>query len=185
MLIAVMLWFSSFNRVFTSDKTAYVFGRIMPQSAMLFTISQRFFSRLLSDGRRMVEAKAAMSGYEKGIVPRMKNAASILIALINKTLEGAVDTADSMYARGCGTVKRTSFSVFYFTYRDGVLLGLIVFLSCLLLAFKLKGLISFVYFPCIDAHGGMTASIAYLLYALLCFMPVIYDVWEDMEWRRR
>ena len=42
MLLSVILWFSVFNSVFDSEKLIYIFGRILPRLALLFSMVLHF-----------------------------------------------------------------------------------------------------------------------------------------------
>ena len=187
MLICVICWFSCFNVIVTSDKIAYLFGRAVPKISMLFTMSMRFFPKLLNEGKSIINAQTAIgkSVYQGSIADRVKNMASVLNVLVNRTLEESVDTADSMYARGYATVKRTAFSVFEFTYRDTVCLVVILMLLTAVLLSKAFGIIDFVYFPCVYTSIGIFSYIEYTLYAILCAIPIIIDFTEAIIWKRR
>ena len=42
MLAVVLLWFSCYNKIMTSDKFVYLFGRIMPAISLIFSMVMRF-----------------------------------------------------------------------------------------------------------------------------------------------
>lgn len=42
MLCAVVLWFVCFNRVITSDKFVYLFGRVIPALSLVLSMTLRF-----------------------------------------------------------------------------------------------------------------------------------------------
>jgi energy-coupling factor transport system permease protein len=45
MFIAVILWFSCYNSVMTSDKFIYLFGRIIPSLSLILSMVLRFVPR--------------------------------------------------------------------------------------------------------------------------------------------
>lgn len=59
--------------------------------------------------------------------------------VVTWALENALDTADSMKSRGYGLPKRTAFSLFRFTLRDGICLGVLATLGGIVLAGSLTG----------------------------------------------
>ena len=42
MMVAVVLWFSCYNQVMTSDKFLYLFGRLIPALSLIFSMTLRF-----------------------------------------------------------------------------------------------------------------------------------------------
>ena len=45
MLASVVLWFSSYNEVMTSDKFVYLFGRVIPALSLVLSMSLRFIPK--------------------------------------------------------------------------------------------------------------------------------------------
>ena len=45
MLASVVLWFSSYNEVMTSDKFVYLFGRIIPALSLVLSMALRFIPK--------------------------------------------------------------------------------------------------------------------------------------------
>ena len=46
MLASVVLWFSSYNEVMTSDKFVYLFGRVIPALSLVLSMALRFIPKL-------------------------------------------------------------------------------------------------------------------------------------------
>lgn len=67
--------------------------------------------------------------------------------VVTWALENALDTADSMKSRGYGLPKRTAFSLFRFTLRDGICLGVLAALGGIVLAGSLTGGLKWWYYP--------------------------------------
>src|SRR3712207_4420917 len=57
---------------------------------------------------------------------KVKSCMRVLSILVTWALEDAVQTADSMKARGYGYGKRTTFTIFKFTKQDGIMLSFII-----------------------------------------------------------
>ena len=122
---------------------------------------------------------------EGNLLRRAKNGMQILSILTTWALENAVDTADSMKARGYGLKGRTSFSLYRFDRRDtAAFLGLLVLLV-LVFAGAALGENSMQYFPRLVQKEvtGLSAAV-YAGYALLCLTPLILDAKEAATWRR-
>ncbi|MBQ4316925.1 MAG: energy-coupling factor transporter transmembrane protein EcfT, partial [Clostridia bacterium] len=48
LLVTLLLWFASFNRIMTSDKFIYLFGRIIPALSLVLSMSLRFVPKFKS-----------------------------------------------------------------------------------------------------------------------------------------
>ena len=117
------------------------------------------------------------------VLNRMKNALMILSAMTSWALENAVDTADSMKARGYGLPKRSAFTIFRLTARDKKFLLAIILLSGGTILAKMAGGLYFRYFPSLKGVGISLASVfAWGAYFLLCFLPLIAEIWEVKKW---
>lgn len=185
MFVSVIMWFSCFNAVITSDKIIYLFGRIIPAISLIFAMIMRFVPKfttqikVVSEGQRCLGRDAGNGN----VWERARNGMRILSIMATWALENGVDTADSMRARGYGLRGRTSFSVFRFDSRDSLLL-LIMGAAFLIVIIAIAGsAISIAYFPTFVLNETTwQAWVAYVSFALLCFLPLILDVLEDYKW---
>jgi len=185
MIADVILWFSCFNEVMTSDKFVYLFGRIMPSLSLILSMTLRFVPRFKQQLKAVAQAQRGMGkDISKGnIISRAKSGLTILSAMVTWALEGSLDTADSMKARGYGTGRRTAFSIFSFDKRDGLALGTVIILSVYIMAGKAGGCINFRYFPSVKGAAASVWSISvFAAYFLLCLMPVLIELWEVRKW---
>ncbi|MCL2699311.1 MAG: energy-coupling factor transporter transmembrane protein EcfT, partial [Defluviitaleaceae bacterium] len=53
MLITVITWFSCFNKIITSDKFVYLFGRIIPALSLVLSMTMRFVPHFKAQMRRI------------------------------------------------------------------------------------------------------------------------------------
>ncbi|MEK4131258.1 energy-coupling factor transporter transmembrane component T [Solibacillus sp. FSL W8-0474] len=186
MLTAVMLWFSSYNEVMTSDKFLYLFGKLSPVLALTLSITIRLVPRFQHQLMRIARAQKTMGmDYTTGsLVNRAKCTMRIISILITWALENAIETADSMKARGYGIGKRSSFSLFLFEKRDGIMLGMISFLVALLLTASALGYATFYYYPTFTAIDWSWNSITvYAIYTALLMIPLVIEVRETRKWK--
>ena len=185
MLVAVMYWFKCYNHIMTSEKFLYLFGRAVPKLALVISMAMRFLPRFHSQMKRVSAAQKAMGLYAgKGLTDRARFGFRVLAATVTWSLENAVDTADSMKARGYGLPGRSSFSLFRFTGRDGGFLAV----TGLLLASVLIGLIlgggAFAFYPRVSFVSTAPLSlIVYFSYGVLCFAPFIIELEESLRWK--
>jgi len=184
---AVILWFSCVNVVMTSDKLMYLFGRLMPSLSMIFSMVLRFVPkfkaqiRLISNSQKCIGRDIS----DGTLRERASHGIKILSVMISWALENAIDTADSMRSRGYGLPGRSSFGIYRFDSRDRV--ALIFFGLLILLVFSggVAGENNIQYFPSISTGTVTIFSLSIFTgYTLLCFAPVIINVWEAIKWRR-
>ena len=134
-----VLWFMGWNAVMTSDKFVYLFGRILPSLSLTLSMGLRFVPRLLRRTREVAQAQKLARPAERGWLAGIRRAGRVVSIVVTWALENALDTADSMKSRGYGLPKRTAFSLFRFTLRDGICLGVLAALGGIVLAGSLTG----------------------------------------------
>ena len=186
MLISVILWFSCFNRIITSDKLMYLFGKIIPSLSLIFSMVLRFVPRFKVQIKAISNAQKCIGrDVSDGTVLKIaKNGIKILSAMITWSLENAVDTADSMRARGYGLPERTSFSNYRFSKRDYVTLGVLLILSVYIIVNAVLGWLEFSYYPYMQGTKiTMKSAPIFLAYFLLCFLPIIIEIKEAYRWK--
>ena len=186
MLCAVVLWFVCFNRVITSDKFVYLFGRVIPALSLVLSMTLRFvplFRRQLETVRQaqFCIGRDASTG---SAWQRARKAVTIFSIMVTWALENAIETADSMKSRGYGLRGRTAFSIYRMEDRDKYALGWLGFCGMYLLCGSLAGGLKWWYFPMLQGAMAQPFSISfYLAYLALCLTPVIIDRKEARVWR--
>ena len=186
LVVAMILWFMCYNEVVTEDKFMHVFGKRMPNAALLILMVLRFvpmYSKQLSE-TYAARKNAGLASDERKI-DIIKNGVSSVSGVITWALEHSIETADSMKARGYGLKGRTNYSRFTFAPADFALLFVMLTLSAVIIAGKISGAADALYNPVIKIDGVspmlVLSSIAYLIF---CFLPLIYDWKEEMKWNR-
>ena len=139
MLVSVICWFSCFNKIMTSDKFIYLFGKITPSLSLILSMTLRFVPKFKSQIKIVSNAqKCVGKDISNGsIVKRARNGLKILSIMITWSLENAVETSDSMKSRGYGLALRTAFSNYCFDKRDAKALIFILLLTVYTLAGKI------------------------------------------------
>ena len=102
MLASVVLWFSSYNDVMTSDKFVYLFGRMIPALSLVLSMALRFIPKFKSQMEVVSEAQSCIGRDTKtgSVIRRVGNAVKIFSIMVTWSLENAIETADSMRSRG-------------------------------------------------------------------------------------
>lgn len=186
MLAAVIIWFSSFNVVMTTDKFVYLFGRIIPAMSLVLSMAFRFVPRFAAQFREVSEAQRCIGRdmSEGSTVERLKKAASIVSIMVTWSLENAAQTADSMKSRGYGLNGRTAFSVYRFGGRDKALLIWLLLCGFYIACGWAAGGIEFHYYPMMTGTQLGAFQLSFMLaYLLLCLTPHILDAVEDIKWK--
>ena len=183
LLAAVVLWFSCWNTVMTSDKLMHLFGRVVPALSLLLSMTLRFVPRFQAKLREVTAARRGMGLYaEKGRLQKLKSAVTVFSVLVTWSLENAVETADSMKSRGYGLPGRTAFSLYRYSRRDRLLLLWLALCGAYVAAGWALGGVKWRYYP--TARGVLTPYSASVLlaYFLLCLTPVLLQRKEARTW---
>lgn len=185
MLVSVIAYFACFNEVMTSDKYVYLFGRIAPAVSLILSMTLRFVPRFLKELKAVATAQ---KGIGKGIgngrmKERIKTALSVLSVTVTWALENAIETSDSMKARGYGLPERSAFSVFKFTKKDGFVLSAILLSGLYALAGGIYGALKYEFFPTFKLSEINAYSISvYIAYGITMFIPLIIEFTEVRRW---
>lgn len=186
MFASVILWFSCYNAVMTSDKFVYLFGRIIPALSLIFSMVLRFVPKFKAQIKIISNAQKCVGrDISNGtLLERVKHGIKILSIMITWALENAIETADSMRSRGYGLKGRTNFSIFRFDARDKGILATLVFLILIIITGSILGQNNIQYFPSIIVVDITLFSILiYIAYFVLCFTPLILDIKEQVKWQ--
>ena len=186
MLGSVICWFSCYNRVMTSDKFIYLFGRIIPSLSLILSMTLRFVPRFKEQLKVISSAQRAIGKdvSQGSIIQRAKNGLTILSVMTTWALENAVETSDSMKSRGYGLKGRTTFSIFTFTKRDMWALITIIIGTVYVIVGSATGATTFSYYPYIKGAPINIYSISvYAVYFALCMLPVFIEGKESYKWR--
>ncbi len=184
MLASVLLWFSCYNHIMTDDKFIYLFGKAIPSLSLVFSMVLRFVPRFTA---QLKVISAAWRGIGRGtssgsVMHRIRNGLKLLSVMVSWSLEDAVETADSMRGRGYGLPGRTAFSLYIFTKRDRIALVAMLFLIGYMIVSCFWGSFSFQYFPTMVFAVDMRLVSAFFAYAILCIIPILIELWEELTW---
>ncbi|MCI8608562.1 MAG: energy-coupling factor transporter transmembrane protein EcfT [Firmicutes bacterium] len=186
MISSVIVWFSCFNVVMTSDKFIYLFGKAAPVLGLTLSMIFRFIPLLKSRFAEISMGQRCMGRHEeKKFFAKVRQVVKEVSILISWSLEASIETADSMEARGYGLHGRTSFHLFRFTRRDGILLLWILAIGLVGVIGAIMGATSIYYYPKIRLQQWDLMRIGVLAcYILLLITPMILDVLGEKKWQR-
>ncbi|SFM26956.1 energy-coupling factor transport system permease protein [Paenibacillus sp. 1_12] len=186
MYVTVILWFSCYNAVMTSDKFIYIFGKIFPALSLILSMVLRFVPRYLAQLKVISNAQKCIGRdiSQGNILDRSRNGIRILSIMTTWALENAIETADSMKSRGYGLPGRTSFSTFRFDNRDKVVSLIMLVFIVFVGVGAWQGYNTIRFFPSIHVAEKSPLSVAvYIVYGFLCMMPLVIQIVEEIKWR--
>ena len=184
--VAALLWCRCYTAVMSSDKVLYLFGKVLPKLSLVLSMALRFLPLFKRRMRQVKSSLRAMGLYSAdSYVERVRGTLRVFRGTVAWSLENAVETADAMRARGYGLPGRSHFSLFRFRAADGWLLASNLFLLALTLAGVAFGETAFRYYPRVSRLRFTPFSVAvYLAFGLLCFLPFLLEVVENLRFRR-
>lgn len=188
MLSGVIMWFSCYNEIFTTDKFLYVFGKILPSFSLVISMALRFIPRYRVQAERISQAQRGIhSGITDGnAAERAKHGISVISVLTTWALENGVETSDSMRARGYGLKGRTSFSLYKFDANSVFMLAAMAVAAGLTITGASLGAVYASFNPRVNIgfdNPALPFTVAF--YALFCLFPLICDTVSEAVWKIR
>lgn len=185
MVIAVMLWCKCTSEIMTSDKFLYLFGKTVPKLSLVLSMALRFIPLFKKQMHKVSRTQKAMGLYtSESYLDKMQSGLRVFSVLITWSLENAMETSASMQARGYGLKGRSSFSLFRFTPKDGVLLGTCILLLAAVLTGTGLKVTAFSYYPAISRPDtSLPALVTYTAFGLLAFLPFVMEIGENWKWK--
>ena len=204
-VVSVIQWFFCCNEVVTEDKFMHIFGRILPKGALVVSMILRFVPLYRRRYKEISQARKCigLNGTDSFIC-KMKNTFKNIGILVSWSFENAIETADSMKARGYGLKGRTYYSRFQWQTGDTLALILLVLFDALIIFGLVSNSAYCIYNPyviinqpseigttCIINELNLTINpfgflsiISLIAFTLLCFLPLTIDLKEDIKWHR-
>ncbi len=187
MFITVIIWFSCYNAVMTSDKFIYLFGKIMPALSLILSMVLRFVPRykaqlkVISNGQKSIGRDVTQGS----LLVKARNGMTILSIMTTWALENAIETADSMKSRGYGLPGRTSFSMYRFDGRDKLVLGIMLGLIAMIVVGAFMGENTMRFFPSLKLpERSWLGLVVYVAFGGFSLVPVIIQAVEEWKWKR-
>ncbi len=184
-IFTLIVLFASYNHVVTVDKFLFLFAKWLPQWALLTMLSMRFVPLLR---RRLKEIEVVQKGKgisvtEGKLKERAKNGILLVQILLTWSLEDAIQTADSMAARGYGVKKRSKYTPYKLKGKD--LLAIIYILALFMIAlfgwWLGDGVLSI--YPILETMSIQGREWFYLfLYILYLSSPLLIEGREGIRW---
>ena len=188
MLSGVVIWFSSFNVVMTSEKLIYIFGRFAPVLGLTLSMIFRFVPLLRTRFELIGEGqKALYAGDEKGFIGKIRQFGKEVSILVSWSLESSIESADSMAARGYGLKGRTSYNLFKIRTADIMTLLLSMLLGGVTITSYAAGVNKLYYYPVIrvvESSPKWLELAGYVSFIALLAMPLAIDLIGELRWKK-
>ena len=185
MICSCIVWFKCFNHFLTSDKLIYIFGKLIPKTAMVLTLSLRYIPLFLKTAKQINNTQKSLGFYaEKKITAKLKFFTDILISTLSISLEKSIDTAFSMKARAYSQKRRTEYLQYKFSIDDLIFLTVYIILTGIVLIGSFLNITEFYFYPTItEISLNYKAIIVYLAFTALLMLPIILTVKENIKWK--
>ncbi len=185
-ILAILIMFLSFNLILNGNKFLYIFSRILPRTAFLTMIAIRFVPLLRDRLEEIttVQRVRQMTISSGPLKERVQSGMLIIQVLFTWSLEEAIQTADSMKARGYGIGEKTSYIPYTMQKRDWSWLIIIVFLLIICVAGGLLGYGKIVIYPQLGTlHLYPIDWLVYCCTFIIIAFPLIVEGREHIVWK--
>ena len=185
LICAILMLMRIFTKIMTGDKMLYIMGSASPKLALLISMTFRFIPLFHRQAAKTERTQRALGKYtEENAIDTIRMKLKIFSMMTTWGLENGIVTADSMSARGYGTGRRTSFSVYRFRRTDAVLLAVLAVFAGTIAFLIATDAVKFSYYPKMSGIAHTPAAIVcYVLYGLMCLLPVMNELEEKIKWR--
>lgn len=204
-VVSVIQWFFCCNEVVTEDKFMHIFGRILPKGALVVSMILRFVPLYRRRYKEISQARKCMGlNGTDSFICKMKSTFKNIGILVSWSFENAIETADSMKARGYGLKGRTYYSRFQWHTGDTLALILLVLFDALIIFGLVSNSAYCIYNPYVIINQPSEIGTTYIInelnltinpfsflsivsliaFTLLCFLPLTIDLKEDIKWHR-
>ncbi|MBQ8171322.1 MAG: hypothetical protein IJZ95_04960 [Oscillospiraceae bacterium] len=173
MISAAAGWSINAVKYITTDKYIWLFGRMLPVSGLVLSCGLRLVPLFIRRTRDFSASQGAV-----GIRDTLK----AFSASVGYSAEEAMTSADSMRARGYGTARRTSYSLYRLGGRETVQLLAVVLVSVSAVSAMICGGGAFEFYPAVSGVGLSAADmLLYIAFGIMCVMPSCVILHENIK----
>ncbi len=183
-LAALICWFACYQKVMTSDKFLYLFGKVAPATSLLISMALNLVPKLQGQLHQIQECQNMLEPETPKTMDKVKKAIRNVSTLLGWSLENTVEQADSMKARGYGIRKRTTFHLFRFESRDAKFMVVLLTLAGSCILARILGFGTMEFYPRMDRlFCNMGEIVFYFLFLVLVCIPGILEWKEEVLWQ--
>src|SRR5699024_4908199 len=185
-LTSIIVMFVSFNVLLNGNKFLYIFSKVLPRTAFLMMLSIRFVPLLKNrfDEIRAVQRVRGTTMAHGTLRNRARNGMQMIQILLTWSLEEAVQTADSMKARGYGSGEKSSYIPYHMEGRDWAWLTTLLILFATCIWGGTLGYGKIVIYPTLGTlHVYPLDWLLFICMIILISFPLIVEGREHVRWK--
>lgn len=185
-IAAILIMFISFNLILNGNKFLFIFSKVLPRTAFLTMLAIRFVP-LLKDRLEEINAVQNVRGLAMNVGTlreRTRSGMLRLQILLTWSLEEAIQTSDSMKARGYGLEKRTSYVPYKMEKRDWAWFFVLASLFILCLIGGSLGYGKILIYPELGTlHLYALDWVVFICMILIYSFPLLAEGGEWLRWK--
>lgn len=185
MIATVIFLFQCFQASVDMEAFFYLFGGYFPKLTLILTMILRFIPLFQRYFQELNQVQTTVKHQqETTLKEKASHGLDLFGNLFSWALENAMDTADSMKARGYGIGKRTSRLTYRWQVLDTLSMVGIGSVFIVFLLFSFQGSYAFRYYPYTEAIEEVFSNHvgSYLLLIIFAIIPVMKSVKEAVTW---
>ncbi|MED4229286.1 energy-coupling factor transporter transmembrane component T [Neobacillus cucumis] len=185
-IIGIISLFVSYNVIMTPNKLLFLFSKLLPQFAVLLMLTLRFIPlmRRRLDEISTVQRSKGLSISHGSFSSRAKTGMLYIQTLLTFSLEEAIQTADSMKARGYGQGPRSSYEYYKMNQSDRIACFYLLCLIVFILLERILGYGVLTIYPVMEIWGLSSMDTAVLIcYIMFLSFPLIVEAGGMFRWR--
>ncbi|MGG5254339.1 energy-coupling factor transporter transmembrane component T [Neobacillus sp. SM06] len=185
-VMGVIALFVSYNEIMTPNKLLFLFAKWLPQFAVLLMLTLRFIPLMKKRAEDItaIQKSKGIAGADGSLRKRIETGLLFLQALLVFSLEEAIQTADSMNARGYGFRKRSSYEYFVLKKADWIAGLFLVFLFIAIAYGRVNGYGYLTVYPRLENWYLTGMDLEVLIFECLYLsFPLMVNVGRRIRWR--
>lgn len=182
-IMCVTCAFGFGNMIINADRSFAYFSKYLKKSALLMSMTINLFPRLMREHSRIIEVEKMRgnSPKEGNMRKKIKGQGNIINILFLSSVEDSIDMAESMYSRGYGTGKRSSYFLEKVRKEDIAMVLISIVLIISLIVLKHKFLDNMAFYPKVSNPVELITSRGVCIIGLF-FLPSLV-IWRYEKWR--
>lgn len=182
-LMAVILAFALYNAVVHPDKVTGLFSRFAWKSSLVVSLATRMIPTAARElySAREVQQMRGVDFSSGSFRERIKKYSWLVEVLLSSSLEGSLETAEAMQARGFGAGRRTYYYNELMRPRDYLCLFSSLAAFVIALYARFKGYADFSFYPQLDSFT-VGSDLIWLGVIIICLVFPLILSWGWKHW---
>ena len=185
--IIMLQWYSCMNKIFTTDKVGYLFGKVSPLLSLYFSIFLRSVPQIKGKIEKMRAGQIVINrNCKRGcFINNFKKRMRFFSTVIGYLIENFFEKTASMKNRGYSLKNKTHFSIYRFSNKDRILVLFIFSLLTMVWVGFVFEQTYIIYDPEIIIKPFTLGSALFLSsYFLFLNLPIILEYVNEIKFKR-